>query len=223
MEALIARLLNDFENGRMSRRQLVQSLAMAAVAAPFASAGAKTGEFAANAAPTASAPVPTSLPAVPYKTVWLDHISFGCTDYKRSADFYTDLMGWTPVPGSDNGRQVILNVGDIGQIIVRNSARPAAPAGASSSAPAAANAGAEGRGTSRPPVNAVIDHIAFGVEPWDTETVRAELEKRGLKPREDTGGREPIATAKYKSFHVRDPDSWDLQISNASKAHHDLP
>jgi catechol 2,3-dioxygenase-like lactoylglutathione lyase family enzyme len=220
MEALIARLLNDFENGRMSRRQLVQSLAMAAVAAPFASAGAKTGGIATG---SASAPLPASLPAVPYKTVWLDHISFGCTDYKRSADFYTDLMGWTPVPGSDNGRQVILNVGDIGQIIVRNSARPSASAGASASAPPPATAGAQGRGGPRPPVNAVIDHIAFGVEPWDTETVRAELEKRGLKPREDTGGPDPIATAKYKSFHVRDPDGWDLQISNASKAHHDLP
>ena len=223
MEALIARLLNDFENGRMSRRQLVQSLAMAAVAAPFASARAQTGDFSAGlSAPSAP------LPAVPYKTVWLDHISFGCTDYKRSADFYTDLMGWTAVPGSDNGRQVILNVGDIGQIIVRNSARPGpaaaagAPSSASSAPPAGASAGAAGRGP-QAPVHAVIDHIAFGVEPWDTEVVRAELVKRGLQPREDTGSREPIATSKYKSFHVKDPDGWDLQISNATKAHHELP
>jgi catechol 2,3-dioxygenase-like lactoylglutathione lyase family enzyme len=215
MEALIARLLNDFENGRMSRRQLVQSLAMAAVAAPFASSRAETGDLSAVSAGSSSSPAPLSppIPAVPYKTVWLDHISFGCTDYKRSADFYTDLMGWTPVSGSDNGRQVVLNVGDIGQLIVRNSARPGstAAAGAPSSASAAA------------PVHAVIDHIAFGVEPWDTEAVRAELVKRGLQPREDTGSREPIATSKYKSFHVKDPDGWDLQISNATKAHHELP
>ncbi len=214
MEALIARLLSDFENGRMSRRQLVQSLAMAAIAAPFASAAASTNEHL-NKLGAASPATPPA--AVPYKTVWLDHISFGCTDYKRSADFYTDLMGWQPVAGSDNGRQVVLNVGDIGQIIVRNGhGVQNAPAAPGAAAAGAANA-------QRPAVNAVIDHIAFGVSPWDTETVRAELVKRGLSPREDTGGKEPIATAKYKSFHVKDPDGWDLQISNASKEHHDLP
>jgi catechol 2,3-dioxygenase-like lactoylglutathione lyase family enzyme len=220
MEALIARLLSDFEKGQMSRRQLVQSLAMAAIAAPFASAAGSTNESLSKA--VAHSPA-TSSSAVPFKTVWLDHISFGCTDYKRSADFYTDLMGWQPVAGSDNGRQVVLNVGDIGQIIVRNGrgvqnapASGAAAAGGATSSAASSNA-------QRPAVNAVIDHIAFGVSPWDTETVRAELVKRGLKPREDTGGSEPIATAKYKSFHVKDPDGWDLQISNATKEHHDLP
>jgi hypothetical protein len=119
----------------------------------------------------------------------------------------------------------VLNVGDIGQIIVRNSMRGgragAPPAGASAPPPGAG--AADGRGGQRPPVNAVIDHIAFGVQPWDTETVRAELVKRGLTPREDTGSSEPIATAKYKSFHVKDPDGWDLQISNATKEHHELP
>jgi catechol 2,3-dioxygenase-like lactoylglutathione lyase family enzyme len=220
MEALIARLLSDFENGHMSRRQLVQSLAMAAIAAPFASASASTGGVAHGNMNSLNgvAPSPaTPMSAVPFKTVWLDHISFGCTDYKRTADFYTDLMGWAPVAGSDNGKQVILNVGDIGQIIVRNGhgVQNASAAGAAASTPSAA--------PQQPPVNAVIDHIAFGVSPWDTETVRGELLKRGLKPREDTGGREPIATAKYKSFHVKDPDGWDLQISNASKEHHDLP
>lgn len=218
METLISRLLNEFENGRITRRQLVQSLAMAALAAPFASAGA---ERAADAGTALSSAAPLALPAaapvaaVPWKTVWLDHISFSCTDYKRSADFYTDLMGWTPVPGSDSGHQVMLNIGDIGTIIVRNGRN-------SSTASPAPEANGRG-GAPRPPVNAVIDHIAFGIQPWDTETVRSELEKRGLKPREDTGSREPIATAHYKSFHVKDPDGWDLQISNATKEHHELP
>jgi catechol 2,3-dioxygenase-like lactoylglutathione lyase family enzyme len=221
MESLISRLLNDFENGRMTRRQLVQSLAMAAVAAPFASAAGLTNRSGIADAGAAS------LAAVPYKTVWLDHISFGCTDYKRTADFYTDLMGWAPVAGSDNGKQVVLNVGDIGQIIVRNSMRSgrgATPVGAAgTSAAPAAEATPNGRGGPRPPVNAVIDHIAFGVQPWDTEAVRGELLKRGLTPREDTGSKEPMTTSKYKSFHVKDPDGWDLQISNATKEHHDLP
>lgn len=220
METLIARLLSEFENGRISRRQLIQNLAMAALAAPFASAGAERAADAATAAPLALPPA-APVAAVPWKTVWLDHISFSCTDYKRSADFYTDLMGWTPIAGTDNGRQVMLNVGDIGTIIVRNGRNPnAARAGAAPGTPAAS--GAPG-GAARPPVTAVIDHIAFGIQPWDTETVRSELLKRGLSPREDTGSREPIATSHYKSFHVKDPDGWDLQISNATKEHHELP
>jgi hypothetical protein len=53
----------------------------------------------------------------------------------------------------------------------------------------------------------VIDHISWGIEPWDSAKVKAELEKRGLDPRPDMNG-------KFQSFHVHDPDGWDLQISN---------
>ena len=75
---------------------------------------------------------------------------------------------------------------------------------------------------SRPPVTGVVDHISWGIEPWDTETVRSELVKRGLTPREDTGGRGSMETSPFKSFHVKDPDGWDLQISNQTKDKHEL-
>ena len=75
---------------------------------------------------------------------------------------------------------------------------------------------------SRPPVTGVIDHISWGIEPWDTETVRNELVKRGLSPREDTGGHGTMETSPFKSFHVKDPDGWDLQISNQTREKHDL-
>ena len=75
---------------------------------------------------------------------------------------------------------------------------------------------------SRPPVTAVVDHISWGIEPWDTETVRGELLKRGLTPREDTGNRGSMETSPFKSFHVKDPDGWDLQISNQTKDKHEL-
>src|SRR5260370_156236 len=29
-----------------------------------------------------------------WKTVWLDHFSFNCTNYKESASFYQNLLGW---------------------------------------------------------------------------------------------------------------------------------
>jgi hypothetical protein len=63
----------------------------------------------------------------------------------------------------------------------------------------------------RPPVTGVINHVSWGVTPWDTDAVKAELEKRGLNPRPDMVGND------FKSYHVLDPDGWDLQISNKNK------
>jgi catechol 2,3-dioxygenase-like lactoylglutathione lyase family enzyme len=208
MEEVIAGLLNDFEKGKMTRRQLIQSLALAAVAA--APAGTVLAE---GAQPASMIPAPKD-PA-PWKTVWLDHISFQCTDYRRSTAFYRDLMGWEIIK-DDGQRQCTMGIGNFGGIIIRNSfsgrggANAAAGAAATPAPAAAAAAGApgQGRGGPRPPVNAVIDHISFGVQPWDTDKVKAELEHRGLSPRPDMVG------DKFKSFHVKDPDGWDLQISN---------
>jgi catechol 2,3-dioxygenase-like lactoylglutathione lyase family enzyme len=191
MEAVIATILKDFEDGKMTRRQLIQSLAMVAVAGPAAAAVAP------QAAPAAKAP---------WKTVHLDHISYAVSDYKRSAAFYQSLMGWEIA--NDNGEnQATLKIGDVGEIIIRNQRRPAGATPAA--APAAAGQ------PERPPITGVINHVSWGVEPWDTEGVKAELEKRGLKPRADMVG------ANFKSWHVLDPDGWDLQISNQTKESRD--
>jgi catechol 2,3-dioxygenase-like lactoylglutathione lyase family enzyme len=190
MEGVIASILKDFEDGRMNRRQLIQTLAMVAVAGPAGAASA----------PQASAPAAKA----PWKTVHLDHISYSVSDYKRSAAFYQSLMGWEIA--NDNGEnQATLKVGNIGEIIIRNQRRPAAAGAAAAAAPAAAGQ------PERPPITGVINHVSWGIEPWDTEGVKAELEKRGLKPRPDMVG------ANFKSWHVLDPDGWDLQISNQTK------
>ena len=179
MEALIATLVKDFEDGRMDRRQLIRSIAALALAASPA------------AAQTPSAP------RAPWKTVKLDHISYAVSDYRRSAAFYSSLMGWEVV--NDNGQnQATLKIGDIGEIIIRNARRP----DAATPVPAPATS------TPRPAVTGVVNHISWGISPWDTEGVRAELDKRGLSPRADMVG------ADFKSWHVLDPDGWDLQISN---------
>ncbi len=110
MEGVIASLLKDFEDGKMSRRQLVQSLAMMAVAGPAAAAVGGDAQ-----APAAKAP---------WKTVHLDHISYAVSDYKRSAAFYQGLMGWEIA--NDNGtNQATLKIGNVGEIIIRNARRPA--------------------------------------------------------------------------------------------------
>lgn len=200
MESLIAKLLGDFEDGKLSRRQLIQSLALCATA-PAAAAAAAAAQ-----APAAPAGAAASSPA-PWKTVYLDHISYAVSDYKKSAAFYSNLMGWTI--RNDNGtNQASLDIGNVGGIIIRNARRPAG--GAAPSAPAAAPS-PSGQ-PPRPPLTGVINHISYGIEPWDTEKVKAELERRGLKPRPDMVGEN------FKSFHVFDPDGWDLQISNKTSS-----
>ena len=39
------------------------------------------------------------------------------------------------------------------------------------------------------------DHIAFKIEDWDTDKVKAELDRRGLKPRLDTVRQTPVMLA----------------------------
>ena len=217
MESVVAALLRDFENGKLSRRQLVQTLALMAIGSPVGSAAAQS---------TAATPVKAAS-GTPWKTVFLDHISFQVSDYKRSTEFYTDLMGWKVL--KDTGTQSNIDINGIGGIIIRNRRnRPDAAAasgqpgaGPPPARPDSANASGAAQ-PSRPPITGVVDHISWGIEPWDTETVRGELVKRGLTPREDTGGRGTMETSPFKSFHVKDPDGWDLQISNQTKEKHEL-
>jgi hypothetical protein len=68
-----------------------------------------------------------------------------------------------------------------------------------------------------PPRPAGIGHIAFGISPWDADKVKAELDKRNLTARVDTGGRGDIHTANYQSYHTTTPNGFDLQISFATK------
>ena len=83
METVISQLLKDFEGGKMSRRQLIQSLALAALAGSAAgSAGAQTRNG--------------------FTTMHLDHISYLVPDYRRARDFYAGLMGMAVV--GDNGK-----------------------------------------------------------------------------------------------------------------------
>ena len=56
------------------------------------------------------------------------------------------------------------------------------------------------------------------IDDFEPDAVKAELTKRGLYAREDTGGRGDIHTAPYKSYHTTTPNGFDLQISATTKA-----
>jgi catechol 2,3-dioxygenase-like lactoylglutathione lyase family enzyme len=146
-----------------------------------------------------SAPAPFE--ATNWKTVWLDHISFEVSNYKETVAFYTALLGWTP--GTDEGSQNQCQIGDVGDIIIRRGG--------------GGNRGG-GAGTMPSTRRAGMGHVAFGITPFDPDQVKAELEKRGLTARVDTGGRGDIHTASYKSYHTTTPNGFDLQISATTKA-----
>lgn len=150
----------------------------------------------------------TSAPApfepTSWKTVWLDHISFEASNYKETAAFYHALLGWKL--GTDEGSQNTCEIGDIGGIIIRRGGggnRGAAPP------------------TTPPARRASIGHISFGITSFDPDQVKAELDKRGLTARVDTGGRGDIHTSPYKSYHTTTPNGYDLQISATTKANRD--
>ena len=198
MEPVIDALVSAFEDGRVSRRRFVQTLAMIAAGSPVAAAVAQSA---------AAAPAAVSL-AAPWKTVWLNNISFQVSASTTSADFYTSLMGWRVT--EDTGTQATLDINGIGGIIIRN--KPRIRAESESAGPGVPLAGVPAApvSASHPTVTGVIDHISWGVQPWDTRTVQTELERRHLEPVSDMDGA-------YQSFHVKDPDGWDLQISNQTK------
>lgn len=153
---------------------------------------AKARKTPAAAKPSAPAPfAPTG-----WKTVWLDHLSYGVHNYKASVSFYANLLGWQET--YDEGSQHELMIGDVGDIIVRGG-NPNSPN--------------FGRGAAAQARGARIDHISFGISPWDTDGVKAELERRGLKARIDTSTHDDIHVAAFKSYHTTTPNGYDLQIS----------
>lgn len=149
---------------------------------------------------TGASPAAAPFANTAWKTVWLDHISFQAADYKASAAFYQNLLGWKPT--GDEGSQNEMEIGEnVGNIIVRGG-NPLAP-------------GFQVPATRR----AQMDHVSFGIGGFEPVAVKAELDKRGLNGRADTGGRGDILDPKvsYKSYHTTTPDGFDLQISNANK------
>jgi catechol 2,3-dioxygenase-like lactoylglutathione lyase family enzyme len=159
MEHLVAKLLDDFECGRMTRRQLVHNLALAVTAT--AAAGTT---------------IPSSTGATGFRAIEVNHISYQVGDYAKTRDFYADLFGTKVV--RDIGTQCNLILGDSNTFIIPRNA----PAGVT------------------PPR---IDHIAYTIADWDKNAVEAALKRRGLNPKPDSDN----------SFHVTDPNGFDLQIS----------
>jgi len=85
MEAMISSLVRRFEEGKVSRRELIQGLTMLAA----------TGGVA------AAAPQET-----PFKSTRIDHISVQVTDLQRSIAFYQKIFGLS-ILGEDKPNEIV--------------------------------------------------------------------------------------------------------------------
>jgi catechol 2,3-dioxygenase-like lactoylglutathione lyase family enzyme len=102
MEHIISRLLEEYEHGKVTRRQLIRTLAGTAMAA--------------SAVRTAEA-------AAPANAISINHVSMQVADYTKTRDFYAGLLGMQ-ISDDDGKTQCRLTFGD-NILIPRNaSSRP---------------------------------------------------------------------------------------------------
>lgn len=154
----------------------------------------------------ATAKLAVELPFEPtnWHTVWLDHLSFGAANYKAKVSFYQNLLSWKDT--YDEGSQDEVLMGDIGDAIIR---------GGNPNDPNFGKPPANGKGRQRTPG---IDHISFGIQPFDADAVKDALETRKLRAQIDTGNTGDIHVAAYKSYHTQTPNGYNLQMSCVTRA-----
>jgi hypothetical protein len=117
--------------------------------------------------------------------------------------YYSNLLGWGTT--FDEGSQNEVLMGDVGDALIR---------GGNPNDPNFGKPPANGKGRPR---NVRIDHISFGIQPFDADAVKAALEKRGLRAQADTGSKTDIHESAYKSYHTQTPNRYNLQMSCATK------
>jgi catechol-2,3-dioxygenase len=107
MEHVISRLLQDYERGKVTRRQLIQALALTA---------------------TAASTLGTAEAASPANAISINHVSMQVTDYTKTREFYAGLLGMK-ITNDDGKTQCRLVFGD-NILIARNAgSRPGGKVG----------------------------------------------------------------------------------------------
>ena len=190
----------QFTRELTNSRLIASALGVALLAAPFGGAvaqgscgGARVGTPQCNTTPGKAPFAPTG-----WKTVALDHFTIHAVDYKKEAAYYMALMNWKL--RSDDGRQAVLDVGDIGTVVIVGGYTPPPPAGPG---------GAGGRG----PAQQTWDSFSWQISPWNARVVGAELKKRGLNPVVANEGPKGC-----EGFRIKDPDGFDLVLTNGCYA-----
>jgi hypothetical protein len=187
MKAFVASKLDDYTKGKISRRQLLESL-MVAAAATAATGGAQ------------AAPAPNRA----LKAALVNHISYQCPDLHRVADWYSRVFNMEQVTYPSEPTQIGMPLGRRNQkplgvtaddvptsyIVVRTRD----PNGTAADKSAAA----------RPRSRAIVEHLAYTVADFDRNRARAQLQALGVQNIRDGG---------LYSLHMTDPFGYDIQLS----------
>lgn len=107
MEQIVAKLVSEFEHGKLTRRQLIRNLTVAV-----------TGGTALSALPAAAAAAPAEGKTL--QAIYINHVSYQVADYAKTRDFYAGLFGMK-VAEDDGKTQCRLLFGD-NILAVRNAA-----------------------------------------------------------------------------------------------------
>ena len=215
---LTSNLFSAFDRGLISRRQLLQALGIAVALKPAAAIAQGQCGGALKGTPECNT-TPAKLPFEPtgWKTVMLDHFACQCVDYAKEAAYYQALMNWKI--RSDDGKQAMLDIGDWGGLVlrggyVRSATSPARPRlRRCHGCRRCRRAGPRRTGWRRAARAAQSPRSTawrWGIDTWDAKKVEAELKARGLVPVAENHG-------DFQSFHVKDPDGFDLRITNGNR------
>jgi catechol 2,3-dioxygenase-like lactoylglutathione lyase family enzyme len=163
MEGFVATQVHDYQNGRISRRRLIEILTLAAT--------------------TAGAGMSAAAEQAGLDVALVNHVSYTCSDFRKAADWYSMVFNLDQVGATDH--DVALPFGKKGEKpygvtaddvplthIICRTRSPDVPAGS---------------GPPRRKAKAVIDHIAFTVADFDRERAKAQLTALGIKNVRDGG------------------------------------
>src|SRR5215467_6901766 len=115
-----SRLLEAYDRGTVTRRQLLQALGLAAVSLPISRVFGQ-GQCAGRDRDTSAAcnKTPMKAPFEPtgFKTVLLDHFNMQVTDAEKEAAFYAAFLGWKVRSNDETG--IYMDIGDWGGVKIR--------------------------------------------------------------------------------------------------------
>lgn len=156
MEGFVAKHVHDYQNGKISRRRLIETLTLAVTSAGAATRAGAAEQSGLNAA-------------------LVNHVSYTCPDFRKAADWYSMVFNLDQIGAT--ARDVALPFGKKGEkphgisaddvplthIICRTRSSGASAGG----------------GSARRPAKAVVDHIAYTVADFDRERAKAQLKALG--------------------------------------------
>ena len=185
MQGFIATKLDDFAQGKISRRKLIDTLMVAA-----------TTVAATESAKAAPAP---SDPAL--KVALVNHISYTCPNFKQAADWYSRVFNLEPVgPSTDDVALPFGRRGDKPMGITANDV----PVSYLVIRTRDANAPASGQTQARRRSRALVQHMGYTVADFDREKAKAEFIALGVKGVREGG---------LYSLHMLDAFGYDIQVS----------